>query len=44
MLIDALHAALEDRIVALNGVGADDLLAFPAHVFLVPMQASRVAR
>ena len=25
MLVDALHAALEDRIVALDGVGADDV-------------------
>ena len=29
MLIDALHAALEDRKVAFNGVGVDD----PTHVF-----------
>ena len=29
MLIDALHAALEDRKVAFNGVGMDD----PTHVF-----------
>ena len=34
MLIDALHAALEDRIVAFHRVRGDDLFALAAHVFL----------
>lgn len=34
MLIDALHAALEDAEIALNRVGADDLFAFVAGVFV----------
>ena len=35
MLIDALHAALEDRIETFHGVGGDDALAVIADVFLV---------
>jgi hypothetical protein len=34
MLIDALHAALEDRIVAFDSVGVDRTLAFVANVFV----------
>ena len=34
MLIHALHAALEDRIIALDGVGGDDLFALIAAVFV----------
>src|SRR2546422_25263 len=30
MLIDTLHAALEDRIIALDGVGGDEVFAFVA--------------
>ena len=35
MLIDALHAALEDLIVAFDSVGRDDLIAFITDVFVL---------
>jgi hypothetical protein len=35
VLIDALHAALEDRIVAFDRVDRDDLVAFIADVFVL---------
>jgi hypothetical protein len=35
MLIDALHAALEDRVVALDGVGRNDVVALAADVFVL---------
>ena len=34
MLIDALHATLENRIETFNGVSRDNLLAFVAHVLV----------
>ena len=37
VLIDALHAALEDRIEALNGVGRDNLVTLTAHVLVFRM-------
>jgi len=44
MLIDALHAALEDRIVVLDGIGADDALALIAHIFIIAVLDGIVAR
>ena len=37
MLIDALHAALENAVIAFDRVRADDLLAFAANVFVFRM-------
>ena len=37
MLIDALHAAFEDRIIALDGVGRNEFGPFPADVFIYRM-------
>ena len=46
MLVDALHAALEDRVVAFDGVGADDdrSASSYADVFLVAVLDGLVAR
>jgi hypothetical protein len=34
MLVDALHAALEDRVVALDCIRVDHALALAANVFI----------
>ena len=44
VLIDALHAALEDAEIAFNGVRADDLLALVARIFLLAVVHSVMAR
>src|SRR5208282_220723 len=43
VLVDALHAALEDRVVALNRIGADYPFALIANVFIVAVLDSFVA-
>ena len=43
MLVDALHAALEDRIVALDRVGADNPVAVVPHIFVIAVGDGFVA-
>ena len=43
MLVDALHAALEDRIEALDGIGGDELRAFVTDIFFILVQHAVMA-